>query len=71
MLVVTQLLSGCAQKAAPAGGGVGVGGQLLSEPLPWRGSAQGQACRSTLPGGGQEAVNPSLEARDNTRPLKV
>lgn len=38
--------------------GVGVGGPLLSKPLPWRGSVQGQACCSTVPGGGQETVDP-------------
>lgn len=55
--------------------GVGVGGvrgQLLSELLPRRGCAQGQACCSTVPAGGQETDNPSLEAgEDITRPPKV
>lgn len=65
----TQLFADWAQKAASAGVGVGVGGQL-SKPLPWRGSAQGQASCSTVPAG-QETDNPSPEARDNTRPPKV
>lgn len=66
----TQLLAGCAPKAAPAGDWVRAWGHLLSKPLPWGGRAQGQAHRSAVPGG-QETVNPSLEARDNTRPPKV
>lgn len=39
----TQLLTGCALKAAPAGYWVRAWGQLLSKSLPWGGSAQGEA----------------------------
>lgn len=51
-------------------GWVGVGGQP-SKPLPWRGSAQGQACVPPSQQEDRRLTTPLPETRDNTTPPKV